>query len=132
MGRVVNLLLRTGADETVVDDQGVAPIGRVGRLGLSRNADRVRRLLANAAADRAWRRRGYLAMCRAHSDRLLQPQPPSGQPCGGGGVGWKSGSRAKEAKEDVRASGSSVGDRVAGEGIAGKWGSVAVRLVELE
>lgn len=34
----------------------------------------VGKLLANAPADKAWRRRGYLVLCRAHPDRLQQNQ----------------------------------------------------------
>lgn len=30
------------------------------------DVERVRQLLANAPADRAWRRRGFLVLCRAH------------------------------------------------------------------
>eukprot|EP00903_Cladosiphon_okamuranus_P011646 g10954.t1 len=32
--------------------------------------ERMRELLANASADKAWRHRGYWALCRAHPDRL--------------------------------------------------------------
>eukprot|EP00903_Cladosiphon_okamuranus_P018251 g16790.t1 len=58
MDRVVDLLLRMGVDKTIVDDEGVAPLGRIGRLDLSRDAERVQKLVANAPADRAWRRGG--------------------------------------------------------------------------
>ena len=34
----------------------------------------MRQLLANAPADRAWRRRGYLALCRAYPDRVRRKQ----------------------------------------------------------
>ena len=39
---------------------------------------RVRELLVNAPADRAWRRRGYLVLCRARPDRLRQIHESSG------------------------------------------------------
>lgn len=41
----------------------------VGSMG-GRDVARVKRLLANAPADRSWRRRGYLTMCRAFRNRL--------------------------------------------------------------
>ena len=41
---------------------------------LVEDVERVRELLANAPADRAWRRRGYLVLCRAHPDRVQQNQ----------------------------------------------------------
>ena len=35
---------------------------------------RVRKLLANAPADRVWRRRGYFVLCCAHPNRVQQPR----------------------------------------------------------
>lgn len=82
---VVDLLLRSGADETIVDDDGLTtcniankelrefveeeddPEERAEHEDVVR---RVRKLLANAPADKAWRRRGFWALCRAHPDRL--------------------------------------------------------------
>lgn len=90
-----------------------------------RNATRVRRLLADAAVDRAWRRRGFLAMCRAHPDKVQSLKRPSGQPRGGGG-------RAK-TETDARAGGSNVIRRgAAGKETAGERGSVAASVVELK
>lgn len=37
---------------------------------MAEGVDRVRQLLANAPADRAWRRWGYLVLCRARPDVL--------------------------------------------------------------
>ncbi len=37
---------------------------------LVEDAERVRRLLANAPADTAWHRREYLVLCQAHPDTL--------------------------------------------------------------
>ena len=46
---------------------------------LTEDADRVRKLCANAPADRAWRRRGYLVLCRARPDRVHRaPEASSG------------------------------------------------------
>lgn len=68
---VVDLLLRRGADENISSKLGSTAEDAVGcrvqeqdRVG--EEFERVRILLANAPADRAWRRRGFLVMCRAH------------------------------------------------------------------
>eukprot|EP00752_Nemacystus_decipiens_P001326 g1316.t1 len=68
---VVDLLLRWGADENVTNDLGQTPNDVVGSRVQEQNdqgegVERVRSLLADAPADRAWRRRGFLVMCRAH------------------------------------------------------------------
>ncbi len=39
-------------------------------LRVPEHEQRVRNLLARAPADRAWRRRGLMVLCRAHPDRL--------------------------------------------------------------
>lgn len=74
---VVESLLRAGADETMADDQGNKATDVIGAADVEEegstvvdDVERVRELLANAPADRAWRRRGYLLLCRAHSDRV--------------------------------------------------------------
>ena len=68
---VVDLLLRRGADENAVDSDGQTPADLVGSEieeedRLAEDVERVRRLLANAPADRAWRRRCFLVLCRAY------------------------------------------------------------------
>lgn len=75
---MVNLLLRCGSDETAVNRNGRTAAEIVGHhieyaaCPLKKeDVDRVRELLANAPADRAWRRRGYLVLCKA---RLLRPR----------------------------------------------------------
>ena len=60
-------LLRAGADETIVDDEGRTVAEVIGRGSeeedsLPQDAELVLELLANAPADRAWRRRGYLVL----------------------------------------------------------------------
>ncbi|CAM9095481.1 unnamed protein product [Scytosiphon promiscuus] len=69
--RMADLLLRWGADETAVDRDGNRPADVVGNRraeedGESRQdeTEKMRKLLANAPADRAWRRRGCLVLCR--------------------------------------------------------------------
>lgn len=72
----VKLLLRWGADETIVSARGKTAADNVGarrRFGREAGDDDdelVRTLLARAPADRAWRRRGLLVLCRAYPDRL--------------------------------------------------------------
>lgn len=63
----VDLLLRWGADETSLDIWGASAEQFLPCH--SEDAERVRRLLANAPADRTWRRRGLLALCRAFPDK---------------------------------------------------------------
>ena len=73
---VVDLLLRHGADETMADKFGKRPIDRIGESDLDlqplfpQDFQRALGLLVNAPADRAWRRRGMLVLCRAHRNRL--------------------------------------------------------------
>ena len=74
---MVDILLRSGADETIVDDEGYRAANVVAdniedEDRLAEDVERVHKLLANAPADRAWRRRGYLVLCRAHPDRVQQ------------------------------------------------------------
>lgn len=91
-GVMTDLLLRWGADETVVDVERMTPMDVVARkiaacAGLSgdpHGADFlqimmadisvVRDLLRRAPADRAWRRRGFLVVCRAHPERAVPKQ----------------------------------------------------------
>ena len=79
---VVDALLRADADETLVDEDGSKAVDVIEQSDvashLAEEAERVRLLLANAPADRAWRRRGYLVLCRAHPSRLQQTQLISG------------------------------------------------------
>ncbi|CAM9898819.1 unnamed protein product, partial [Ectocarpus sp. 8 AP-2014] len=60
---VADLLLRWGADETAADNDGNTAADLV-KSGAEPN-EGLQRLLANAPADRAWRRRGMVVMLRA-------------------------------------------------------------------
>ena len=62
-------LLRKGADETITDNDGNIPKDLI-ESG-SDQALSLHRLLANAPADRRWRRRGMLVLCRARSTKVL-------------------------------------------------------------
>ena len=80
---VVDLLLRWEADETIVNDEGETAADVVGEYVEEENPSaedvkRVRNLLAKAPADRAWRRRGYLLLCRAYPDKLQLKQEVDG------------------------------------------------------
>ena len=81
---VVDILLRSGADETMVDDRGHRAVDLIGNDveeedSLAGDADRVEGLLRNAPWDRAWRRRGYLVLCRAHPDRVQRLRQMTGR-----------------------------------------------------
>lgn len=97
---VVDLLLRSGANETVVDFEGDTAADLVEYYLLEQedeqeegddaedaeevgggDAGRVGALLASAPADRAWRRRGFLVMCRAFPDRVRLSQREGGRSC---------------------------------------------------
>lgn len=75
---IVDALLRAGADETIVNffgdnaADGIRADVEGDENYLAGNVDRVRELLANAPADRAWRRRGYLVLCRSYPDKVVQ------------------------------------------------------------
>ena len=80
----VELLLRWGADETRTKEDGNKPFDVIGEwLGevdgavlddddRERSADdqRIRQMLVRAPADRAWRRRGWLVLCRSCPARV--------------------------------------------------------------
>lgn len=60
---ILEALLRAGADEKLVDVTGRAPVDVI-PSPVSEVTERIRAKLAAAPADRAWRRRGVLAMLR--------------------------------------------------------------------
>ncbi|CAM9955978.1 unnamed protein product [Ectocarpus sp. 6 AP-2014] len=107
-----DLLLRWDADETTTDHDGRTPKALVsGRSSLSR---RVRRKLANAPADRSWRSRGMLVMCRAFPQKMART--------GRGGRGGRARART--------GAGRGRGGRSASRG--GRNGNLLARVVELE
>lgn len=67
--QLVDFLLRSGADETMLNTSNETAADVVGHRehedDTEENMERVRELLANAPADRAWRRRGLLLLCIA-------------------------------------------------------------------
>eukprot|EP00903_Cladosiphon_okamuranus_P016609 g15321.t1 len=66
--KTADVLLRGGADETITDNDGNTPKDLIENG--SKQAPSLRRLLANAPADRMWRRRGMLVLCRALSTKV--------------------------------------------------------------
>ena len=82
---IVDMLLRGGADESLEDNVGCPPsLSPVlkslayGRSGVSLSTERVCVIIRRAPADRAWRRRGILLLCRAFSEKA-QLEPDGGR-----------------------------------------------------
>eukprot|EP00752_Nemacystus_decipiens_P006402 g5766.t1 len=82
---IVNLLLTCGSDETALNPDGRTAAEIVGHhieyaaCPLKKeDVHRVRELLANAPADRAWRRRGCLVLCKARLSRANSSNYSSG------------------------------------------------------
>eukprot|EP00752_Nemacystus_decipiens_P004658 g4248.t1 len=82
LGTAVDLLLRWGASETAVNDEGETPAdmfekGRHPRPNSCSDAEleRARILLARAPADRAWRRRCWLVMLRSRTEKERSGRP---------------------------------------------------------
>lgn len=67
----VSLLLRSGADETMKDDDGHTAMDVLRTNSRLQPAvkERIRQLLDNAPKDKKWRRRGWLVMLRARGLR---------------------------------------------------------------
>ncbi|CAB1106861.1 unnamed protein product [Ectocarpus sp. CCAP 1310/34] len=65
----VDLLLRWGADETAIDNEGYTPEALV--VGRSNRSRALRQMLDKAPEDRAWRRWGTLVMCRALPGKVM-------------------------------------------------------------
>lgn len=111
------LLLRRGADETITSDDGYTPIELI-----DSNADptgRLKRLLAKARGDRAWRRRGTLVLCRAYTERRL------------GDVGNRRTGTISCKGRRIETSVAYVGGAGAA-GLGNKWAGVVVRAVEVD
>ena len=132
---VVDLLLRSGADETLVDRDGKAAADFVARdvdeeARLAEDVERVRKLLASAPSDRVWRRRGYLVLCRSHPHRVILPTQESGR--AHAGTGWETHGAAKLARTDKNCSDATVGGSSAyGRGGA-EWARVVARVLGLQ
>eukprot|EP00752_Nemacystus_decipiens_P012341 g10941.t1 len=117
--RAADLLLRWGADETLTDNDDRTPLQLIKQGG---DTASLRELLANAPADRAWRRRGMLVMCRAFPDKISTK--------GGKGRAGKAKARRGRFRGRGCGRGRGRGDGGAGGGLA--VGNVLTRVVELE
>ena len=83
----------------MVDVHGNAPVNFLDATfdGPHGTHGRMRKLLVNAPADRAWRRRDYLVLCRAYPERVqLKSSVAGGQ--SDAGMARKTGDRASQAK----------------------------------
>lgn len=127
----VGLLLRAGASEAAVNQAGDTPI-ELPHWVDQQVAQRIRGSLRRAPADRAWRRRGWLVMLRARTERERRAQPVEdnnnrgemgeigGRPheCGRGGAG-NSGKKGKAegggSAKDGRAGEAAEGEEVLGD-----------------
>lgn len=134
VAETVDTLLIWGADEMAEDEEGRTPANIVGdhvdeQHRLVADFEHVKKLLANAPADRAWRRRGYLTLCRAHPDRLqlkriARPDADTAP---------RTRSRAKLVTVGTSASGGGFGEGSSDERRArGNWATVLARVLELQ
>lgn len=106
-----DLLLRWGADETATDTDG-----KTSAELIDRDTDldgRLGKMLANAPADRTWRRRGILVMCRPRADDVP-------------------GDDRKGKTDTLLCLGEGVQPDVAAAGRRQEIGRVLARVVELE
>ncbi len=130
---VVDLLLRSGADETIVDIEGNAAVDvlaeAVEEAAIEGEIERVYQLLANAPADRAWRRRGYLVLCRAHPGRVQQAHKTSGASAG---MSRRTCSRVKRRRPESSRCNDGVRRTAADEGGGVDWACVVARVLELQ
>eukprot|EP00752_Nemacystus_decipiens_P007683 g6867.t1 len=126
---VVDVLLRAGADDTLRDSFGwmatdLIPDGVLAG-NMSGDVERVFELLANAPADRAWRRRGYLVLCRAYPDRVAQNQLVRGTHRS------ETGRRTDNLAGLARA-GRAMGDCTVDGSTGGEWTTVAAKVLRLQ
>lgn len=154
---IVDLILRCGGDETAVNPDGRTASDVVGHhmeyaaYPLKKEGvDRVRELLANAPADRAWRRRGFLVLCRAfwtNGRRLTATTTSSGSQnkkvlydghvSGGNTYAWTGEREMRQQQRGIlgssvgRALGNVLHTQVEKAVIADNLRSVVVRVLEL-
>ena len=90
----------------------------------------MRQLLKNAPADRSWRRRGYLVLCRAHPDRLQQVYGSSSA-CTGMAQSTSSRAEMGRAQQASDCGGGAGASRVDGR-TGGGWAELMARVVGLQ
>ena len=128
----VDALLRSGADEGIVDDRGAVAedlIDDFGSYSPDERSERVRKLLVNAPADRAWRRRGYLVLCRAHPGRVWLVEESSSATAGG-----ERRKRSVATPSTAEASGcdNARGGAVNGDACVGGWSGVLAAVLGMQ
>eukprot|EP00752_Nemacystus_decipiens_P011995 g10634.t1 len=131
---VVDLLLRSDADETILNNMGETAADVVaGSVDdedqLADDVERVRQLLANAPIDRVWRRRGYLVLCRAHPNRMQQAFA-SNSACEG--VAGRTRHKAKLRRTQAIGCGGDVGASPVDGRTGGDWAEVVATVVGLQ
>eukprot|EP00752_Nemacystus_decipiens_P011987 g10627.t1 len=131
---VVDLLLRSGADETILNANGKTAADYLAANvyeedQLADDVEGVRQLLANAPIDRAWRRRGYLVLCRAHPNRMQQAYA-SNSACEG--VEGRTRNKAKLRRTQAIGCGGDVGASPVGGRTDVGWAEVTARVVGLQ
>ena len=134
---VVDSLLRSGADETILNDQGKSAAdvisistARVSQVG--GNVERVCKLLANAPADRVWRRRGYLVLCRAHPGRVQQMQNISSEHAGIVPITRKRAKEMGRPEANDRSGAGEVGPMDERGKLSADWAVVVARVLRLQ
>ena len=110
------MLLRSGTDEAIIDRDGKVAADVVTENieeedRLAEDVERVRHLLEDAPADRAWRRRRYLVLCRAHPNEV-QRAPEVGR--ARTFLGWMTRIAAKLSRIDSNCSCAAVGGSLEG------------------
>lgn len=132
--QAVDLLLRSGADETLEDKDYLRPAdlsrSHFANAYKAQYIGRVNELLKNAPADRAWRRRGYLVLCRAHPDRMQQRQGINGIPHEGAADMTQNGSKA--ARRGESGVNEKTGGRTVEERNDAHWATVVARVLGLK
>ncbi|CAM9824554.1 unnamed protein product [Ectocarpus fasciculatus] len=119
----VELLLRWGADETIVDGEGESAADEVGTWDpevhsndddgsiddeqLKANGQRVRQILA---AERVWRRRGWLVVCRSCPAKV-QISKDSSSSSSSSSSGCRTAKAAKAGEEGLGGGGKGNGDK---------------------
>lgn len=130
--QMVDVLSRWGASETIVNRIGEAPADVIGdnveeqKRRCAEDVEHVQTLLANAPADRAWRRRGYLTTCRAHHDRLQLKQEFSAD------VIPRVNGRAKAARAQKNVSFGPSGGSAAYVRTGSDWEDIVVKVLGFE
>lgn len=146
---IVNLLLTCGSDETAVNPDGRTAAEIVGHhieyaaCPLKKeDVHRVRELLANAPADRAWRRRGFVVLCkarflRAKSSRSISVKPSNSKALhddrvsGSSGDAWLGARERRQEQGERLLGGHMAEDQVHKVAPDDAFRSAVVRVMEL-